>query len=84
MTNYLSNKSQKALHDPLAICAGIDQSIIEFVEVKMYREKQEWGANKVSGTNTFISIFADKEKFFNVFMGLDPITGLPLKWTTNE
>jgi inosine-uridine nucleoside N-ribohydrolase len=71
MDIYLNNKpSGKIFHDPLAACVAIEPSICEFKEVIMKRHKGEWGAEPAKGTQTFITISADKDKFFTVFSGL--------------
>lgn len=58
----------KMLHDPLAACVLLDESICEFTEVEVYRSKGEWGSRKANDTNTFISISVDKQKFEDTFM----------------
>lgn len=60
----------KAFHDPLAACVAIDESICSFKEVELYRAKGEWGSKLKDGSNTFISIFGDKEKFEKTLFGL--------------
>ncbi len=71
MEYYLKHKpSGKAFHDPLAACAAIDPSIIDFREVEIYREKGEWGSRLADGSNTFISISYDREKFEKVLVGV--------------
>jgi pyrimidine-specific ribonucleoside hydrolase len=70
MDIYLrESKSVKKLHDPLAACVVIDESICTFAEVELYRTNQgEWGSVLQPGTDTFISISADKRKMMNIFM----------------
>jgi pyrimidine-specific ribonucleoside hydrolase len=70
MEKYL-NKSPdgKKFHDPLAACVVIDPSIVEFREVEMYRHKGKWGAELRSGTHTWISVSADRDRFIRVFSG---------------
>lgn len=53
----------KAFHDPLAACVAIDQSVCDFREVEVYREKGEWGSRLSSGMNTFISVKHNQTKF---------------------
>ena len=70
MDVYLTkNKHGKAFHDPLAACALIDRSMCEFKEVEIYRHKGECGSKHQSGTNTFISVSVDREKFEKVLVG---------------
>jgi pyrimidine-specific ribonucleoside hydrolase len=70
MDFYLNkNKHGKAFHDPLAACVAIDQSIVTFKEVEIYRERGEWGARLADGTNTFISIAVDRPAFENILIG---------------
>ncbi|MEM0995569.1 MAG: nucleoside hydrolase [Bacteroidota bacterium] len=68
MAKYLRRRPEgKKFHDPLAACAAIDPDIIEFREVEVYRERGKWGSRLQSGTHTFISVTADRERFFKVF-----------------
>lgn len=68
MECYLAMRPEgKMLHDPLAACVAIDPSIAEFVEVELYRERGEWGSRPVRGSNTFITISADRKRFFETF-----------------
>jgi pyrimidine-specific ribonucleoside hydrolase len=57
----------KLLHDPLAACCAVNRNICSFKEVEMYRERGEWGCHEKPGSNTFISVKVDKEKFYNFF-----------------
>lgn len=64
MSFYLSkNNKGKAFHDPLAACVAIDNTICNFAEVELYREKGEWRSKLSKNTNTFISISVNREKF---------------------
>ena len=70
MDLYLQKSREgKKFHDPLAAVVALEPSVCEFREVKMFRQKGEWGAELMEGTNTFISIRADLEMFFDVFLG---------------
>jgi len=55
----------KMLHDPLAAACLIDRSVCQFTEVEIYREKGEWGSVMKPGTNTYISVKVDKDKFYS-------------------
>jgi pyrimidine-specific ribonucleoside hydrolase len=67
MQIYLAKKPEgKKFHDPLALAVLIDASVCEFKEVEMFRQKDGWGAQEKEGTNTFISINADKQKMVEV------------------
>jgi len=64
MDHYLRERPEgKIFHDPLAACCAIDESIGEWAEVEIYREKGEWGARRAQGTRTFIIIGVDHERF---------------------
>jgi len=68
MSQYLSKKSHKKFHDPLAACVAVDQSICEFRAVDMFRRKGKWGAELNENSNTQISINVDMDKFFNTLV----------------
>jgi inosine-uridine nucleoside N-ribohydrolase len=53
----------KKLHDPLAACCAIDESIGEWAEVELYREKGKWGARPSPGSGVKIITAHDHEKF---------------------
>ena len=64
MNIYLENKPKgKLFHDPLAAAAMINPDICEWREVELYRRKGKWGSVLKNGTNTFISVKADRDKF---------------------
>ena len=68
MEVYLKHQPEgKLLHDPLAACVALDQSVCEFREVEVYRERGEWGSRLSSGTGRFISVRHDAQKFFKLF-----------------
>eukprot|EP01123_Difflugia_compressa_P005911 TRINITY_DN18027_c0_g1_i1.p1 TRINITY_DN18027_c0_g1~~TRINITY_DN18027_c0_g1_i1.p1 ORF type:complete len:245 (+),score=43.44 TRINITY_DN18027_c0_g1_i1:96-737(+) len=72
MGSYKQKKSEgKMLHDPLAACTAIDPSIIQFCEVTVNRENGKWGSKPKEGTNTWISIGANKTKFYSVFLEVE-------------
>lgn len=69
MDKYLQRKpTGKLFHDPLAACVAIEPSICEFREVELYRAKGEWGSKLATGSNTFISIAVNKDRFFEVMV----------------
>lgn len=69
MENSLSKHSDgKKFHDPLAVCAAINPEIIEYREVEVYRAKGKWGSRLQKGTNTWISIKADHDLFFDTMV----------------
>ena len=69
MEHYLKGKSGKAFHDPLAACVAIDPSICTFREVELYTQKGEWGSRLKEGTNTFITVAVDRDRFEQVLVG---------------
>ena len=65
MARYLDrDPGGKALHDPLAACAVIDPSIIEWAEIEVLYQGGRWGAELAPGSGTFISVGVDREAFF--------------------
>jgi len=69
MDLYLKkHKDGKLFHDPLAAAVMINNSICEFVEVELYRERGEWGSRPQNKTNTFITVSLDKEKFIETML----------------
>lgn len=70
MDLYLKNKpGGKAFHDPLAACVAISSDCCEFREVEIYREKGEWGSRLKNGTNTFVSVKCNRDRFEEVLVG---------------
>lgn len=73
MEKYLLNKpGGKMFHDPLAACTMINNDICEFKEVEVYHVKEggneKFGSKEKKGTNTFISVGMDMDKFFNTMV----------------
>lgn len=67
MSQYLrDHPGGKMLHDPLAACCAIDESIGAWAEVEFYREKGEWGANISPDSHTWVITDYDHEKFVEV------------------
>lgn len=57
----------KKLHDPLAACCAIDESIGEWAEVELFRERGEWGARPAPGSGVHIITGYDRERFVATF-----------------
>lgn len=69
MEVYLKKKpTGKKLHDPLAACCAIDESIGIWQEVKLYCDRGKWGAKLFPGSNTSIIIDYNRDKFIDTFM----------------
>lgn len=65
MEIYLkSHPDGKKFHDPLAAIAAIDESVCEYRQVRLYRERGEWGSTLAEDTNTFIAIAANMDVFW--------------------
>jgi pyrimidine-specific ribonucleoside hydrolase len=62
-----SDGSGKKFHDPLAACCAIDESIGEWAEVELYREKGEWGSRLAAGSGQSIIVGYDRAKFIRTF-----------------
>jgi pyrimidine-specific ribonucleoside hydrolase len=64
MDAYLRKQpAGKKLHDPLAACCAIDESIASWAEVELYRERGSWGARLSPGSRTWIITNHDHDKF---------------------
>lgn len=69
MSYYLKHHpAGKIFHDPLAACCAIDDTIATWAEVDVYRERGEWGARPAAGTNTFIIVDLDRERFVETLL----------------
>ena len=69
MSNYLRKRPEgKMFHDPLACSVAIDPAIVETVEVEVFREKGMWGSKLSPGSNTWISVSVDKDKFLKTML----------------
>lgn len=67
LDRYLADKGVgKAMHDLVAAACALDERVCDFVEVEIYREKGEWGARAMEGTNTRISVGFHEERFLDV------------------
>ena len=65
MDVYLRDHAEKAFHDLLAASCLFDRDICQFKEVEMYHDKNLWGCFEKTGSNTFISVGVDKERFWS-------------------
>lgn len=71
MDKYLEKHPKgKKFHDPLAACAAIDESIIDWREVEIFREKGKWGSRLRDGSNVWISVDYDREKFIKTLLAI--------------
>lgn len=69
MDHYLGKHSQgKLLHDPLAACCAIDETIGDWAEVEVYRERGQWGARLQEGTKTWIITAYHREMFLQTLL----------------
>lgn len=69
MDHYLrKHPGGKIIHDPLAACCAIDESIGQWAEVDVYRARGEWGARPAAGTRTFIIVDYDRPRFLATFL----------------
>lgn len=72
MTKYLEDHpGGKLFHDPLAAATIIKPDICSFEEVEVYYEKGGWGSRKKAGTDTVISVNADRDKFIKILQGFE-------------
>ena len=69
MERYLRDRpAGKALHDPLAAACALDESVGEWAEVEIYRERGGWGARPSPGSTTRIIIGYDHERFLSTLL----------------
>jgi pyrimidine-specific ribonucleoside hydrolase len=69
MDYYLMKHPQgKKFHDPLAACAAINEDIINWREVEIFREKGKWGSKLCPGSGIWISIDYDREMFIDTLL----------------
>ena len=67
MTQYLRKREAgKMFHDPLAACCALDPSIATWAEVELVRKGGKWGSQLAPGSNTWITIAVDHERFVDV------------------
>lgn len=65
MDVYLKEHDQKAFHDLLAAFALLHPEFMEWAEVEMYYVENRVGCRLSPGSNTFISIGYDADKFWD-------------------
>merc|ERR1712232_214526 len=53
----------KKLHDPLALAVALDESVCTLKEVDVFAHKGQWGSRLCSGSNIWISVAYDPDKF---------------------
>jgi pyrimidine-specific ribonucleoside hydrolase len=69
MDIYLKqNPIGKILHDPLAACCALDSTLGTWREVELFRDSGEWGARLSPGSNTWIIIDYDHQRFLECFL----------------
>ncbi len=64
------NPAGKKLHDPLAACCAIDETIGTWAEVELYREQGAWGSRLAPGSNTWIIIDYHRERFLQTLLAV--------------
>ena len=72
MMQYPEVRGAKKLHDLLAACCAIDESIGEWAEVEMFRSKGEWGARLCPGSGIWIIVDYDRQRFIQTFIETPP------------
>jgi pyrimidine-specific ribonucleoside hydrolase len=65
MDIYLQKHDGKAFHDLLAAWAMLNPNDVEWEEVEIYYDKNQVGSRLCKGTNTFISVGYDADKFWS-------------------
>jgi len=69
MDDYVRHKpGGKKLHDPLALAVAIDETVCELAEVNLYCHKGRWGSRLSPGSNIFISVSYDADKFVTALL----------------
>ena len=70
MSEYLRRRPEgKNFHDPLAAACALDETLADWAEVTLYREKGKWGAKLAPGSGTKIIIGYCHERFVEVLLG---------------
>ena len=69
MDHYLrKHPAGKLLHDPLAACCAVDESVADWAEVELFRERGEWGSRPAPGSGARITTGYDRERFLAVLL----------------
>ena len=55
--------------EPSVLACAVDETVCDFTEVEIYRERGEWGARTAAGTKTRISVGFHEERFMDVLAG---------------
>jgi len=64
MDTYTSHKGDaKKVHDPLALCVALNESVCTLAEVALFRDRCGWGSRLAPGNGTWISVDYDDELF---------------------
>jgi pyrimidine-specific ribonucleoside hydrolase len=70
MDFYLRGKSRgKKFHDPLAACCALDNDIGIWAQVRLYRERGEWGSVLDPESPIRIIVSYDHERFLQILSG---------------
>ena len=67
---FLRHPQGKKFHAPLAACAAINENIIDWREVEIFREKGKWGSKLCPGSGIWISIDYDRNMFIDTLLTL--------------
>lgn len=69
MSRYLEDRAAgKLFHDPLAACCAIDPDIGQWAEVRIFRERGQWGSELAQGTGTQIITGYDRARFIQTLL----------------
>lgn len=58
----------KALHDLFAACCALDESVAEWANVEIFREKGEWGSRLSADSRTAITVAPNYSRFIDVLL----------------
>ena len=69
MSRYLNDRpSGKLFHDPLAACCAINMEIGQWAQVRIFRERGEWGSELEEGSKTLIITGYDHDLFIETLL----------------
>jgi len=82
MTNYLTRKEGKMLHDPLAAAVALDTSVCTLTEVEFGTDAGRWGCWLHPGSGTWVAIDYAESKFRTALLGngLAPPKQIRVDW----